>query len=116
MNFTANGEPLFEQIASRIRQLIEAGVYAPDEKLPSVREFALSMGVNPKTVVRAYEALEREGALYSLQKKGYFVSPVSADAERKSRIAAFKKAIEPYRGKLTKAEMLAAIEELEVES
>ncbi|MBO5525699.1 MAG: GntR family transcriptional regulator [Clostridia bacterium] len=113
MNFTSNGEPLFEQIVNKIRGYIDAGVYAPDEKLPSVREFAASMSVNPKTVVRAYEILEQEGVLYSLQKKGYYVSPKQ---NRPNKLAEFKKMLEHFSKQLTKEEMLRAIEDMEADT
>lgn len=112
MNFTAKGEPLFEQIVGRIRSYVEAGVYAPDEKLPSVREFAATMGVNPKTVVRAYEILEKEGVLYSIQKKGYFVSPRKEERERAMR--EFQSMLVHFSKRLTKEEMREAIDNLEV--
>ena len=51
--------PIYTQLVERITQAIVAGVYAPGEKLPSVRDFAAQAGVNPNTVQRALLELER---------------------------------------------------------
>lgn len=85
MQLESGNEPLFEQIVKKIRRYIDAGVYQVGEKLPSVREFALAIGVNPKTVVRAYEVLEAEGVLLSLNKKGYFVQEATNDKKARAR-------------------------------
>ena len=69
--------PIFTQIADEFRRLIALGVYAEGDSLPSVREVALSEGVNPNTVVHAYSLLVEEGQIISLPKKGYFVAKQS---------------------------------------
>jgi GntR family transcriptional regulator len=66
--------PIFRQIADQLRQSIEAGVYRPGEMLPSLRQLALDVRVNPNTVQRAYEALEREGVVQTRRGIGIFVS------------------------------------------
>lgn len=65
--------PIFEQIISQLINLIDTGVLQSEEKLPSVRELAIDLGVNPNTVSRAYTNLEEKGYIYSLNKKGYFI-------------------------------------------
>lgn len=65
---------LSNQIEEKIIEYIKAGVYGADEKLPSIRELAVELQVNPNTVVKAYTALEEKGYIYSLLKKGYYVS------------------------------------------
>lgn len=72
-----SGKSLHEQIEDEIRQHIISGILAPDEQIPSVREMALSMTVNPNTVQRAYKQLEQDGFIYSIKGKGSFVAPVS---------------------------------------
>lgn len=68
---------LHEQIESGLKELMVSGILAADEQLPSVRELAVSLTVNPNTVQRAYKQLEAEGYIYSVKGKGNFVAPVS---------------------------------------
>lgn len=67
-------ESIFEQIKKQIIRFIELGVLKPNDKLPSVRMLASDLGINPNTVARAYAELEKEGIIYTLNKKGVFVS------------------------------------------
>lgn len=69
------GLPLHEQISSEFKGLIFSGRLKENEKLPSVRELAVSLTVNPNTVMRAYRDLENEGFICSVQGKGNFVAP-----------------------------------------
>lgn len=66
---------LANQIEEKIIEYIRAGVYGVDEKLPSIRELAVDLQVNPNTVAKVYAALEERGYIYSLLKKGYYVAP-----------------------------------------
>lgn len=59
----ASPVPVFLQIVEGLRSQIAAGVYRPGERVPSVRQQALALVVNPNTVQRAYEELERQGLL-----------------------------------------------------
>ncbi|CCK85791.1 Transcriptional regulator, GntR family [Lactobacillus equicursoris DSM 19284 = JCM 14600 = CIP 110162] len=68
-----DSRPIYEQIASRYKQLILTGVLSPNEKLPSVRKLAMELSTNPNTVQKAYAMLEREGYLYSVKGRGNFV-------------------------------------------
>jgi GntR family transcriptional regulator len=68
--------PLYEQIKEKIKTLIISGVLKPDERLPSVRELAQSLTVNPNTIQKAYKDLETEGFIYSVRAKGSFVAPL----------------------------------------
>ena len=67
-------ESIFEQIKNQISRFVDLGVIKPNEKLPSVRMLASDLGINPNTVQRAYDELEKEGIIYTLNKKGAFVS------------------------------------------
>lgn len=67
-------EPLFEQIAFAVKEAVARGELAQGEKLPSVRELAQELSINPNTVVRAYEALERDGVVTRRQGAGCFVT------------------------------------------
>lgn len=66
--------PIYLQIAAAIRAAVAAGVYRPHEVLPSLRAMALELKVNPNTVQRAYDELEREGLVYSQRGRGLFVA------------------------------------------
>lgn len=67
-------ETIFEQIKSQIIKFIDVGALKPNAKLPSVRELARELSINPNTVQKAYQELEREGYIYSVFKKGSFVA------------------------------------------
>lgn len=70
--------PLYEQIASRIRLGVAAGDLAAGQLLPSVRQFAADLRVNPATVVQAYRGLEAEGLVERKHGSGTFVRAVSS--------------------------------------
>ncbi len=64
--------PIYEQIMDGLRRLIISGGIAPGEKLPSVREQAARLAINPNTIQRAYRELENEGYVVTLPGKGTF--------------------------------------------
>jgi GntR family transcriptional regulator len=66
--------PIYLQIADAVRAAVAAGVYRPGEALPSLRALAVKIHVNPNTVQRAYDELEREGLIYPQRGKGLFVA------------------------------------------
>jgi GntR family transcriptional regulator len=66
--------PVYLQIVEQMRSRISAGVYRPGEALPSLRALALESKVNPNTVQRAYEELERQGLIESRRGVGMFVA------------------------------------------
>jgi len=68
-----DSKPIYEQIQDAIRRLILTGMLTEDEKLPSVRELAQQLSINPNTIQRAYRELETEGCIYSVAGKGSFV-------------------------------------------
>lgn len=72
--------PIYLQIAEAIRAALAAGVYRSGEVLPSLRSMAIQLQVNPNTVQRAYDELEREGLVYSQRGKGLFVSDTGSAA------------------------------------
>jgi GntR family transcriptional regulator len=76
--------PIYLQIADGIRAAVAAGVYRPGEAVPSLRAMATAIHVNPNTVQRAYDELEREGLIYSQRGKGLFVA-TQAEASAQSR-------------------------------
>ena len=83
-----NDQPIYSQLTQRLTEAIVSGIYAPGEKLPSVRELALEAGVNPNTVQRALTELEREGLVFSQRTAGRFVTgDVSMIENAKLRLA-----------------------------
>ena len=71
-----DGRPLYEQISASFRKAISAGLLQAGEKLPSVRELAGSLAINPNTIQRAYRMLEEEGWIVSVSGKGSFAAGV----------------------------------------
>ena len=69
-----DGRPIYEQVRDGLRRLIITGAIPPGEKLPSVRALAGQLAINPNTIQRAYEALEREGYAYTAPGKGSFAA------------------------------------------
>ena len=70
-----DARPIYEQVRDGLRRLMVTGVIREGEKLPSVRALASSLAINPNTIQRAYEALEREGYLCTVAGKGSFAAP-----------------------------------------
>lgn len=66
--------PIYEQIVERYKELIFKGVLEPDSQLPSVRNLAMELSINPNTIQRAYAELERQGYIYSVKGKGSFIA------------------------------------------
>ena len=67
-----DSRPIYEQVKDSLRRLIVSGALSPDEKLPSVRELASQLVINPNTIQRAYRELEHEGYIVSVPGKGSF--------------------------------------------
>lgn len=66
--------PIYEQMVDRFQELILKGVLEPDSQLPSVRNLAMELSINPNTIQRGYTELEKQGYIYSVPGKGSFVS------------------------------------------
>ncbi len=65
--------PIYEQIVDGFQMLIVKKVLEPDSQMPSVRELATQLTVNPNTVQKAYAILEQNGYIYSVKGRGNFV-------------------------------------------
>lgn len=72
-------QPIYDQLVTRVEQLILAGVYKADDQLPSVRSLSCRLAVNPNTIQRAYTMLCASGVTYSVAGKGCFVSPQATE-------------------------------------
>ncbi|WP_291636006.1 GntR family transcriptional regulator [Clostridium sp.] len=69
-----SSKPIYEQIIERVKENIIKGILKPGDKLPSVRELAAAITINPNTISKAYNELERMKAIEVIRGKGTFVS------------------------------------------
>jgi GntR family transcriptional regulator len=81
----SSGLPIYLQIAQQIRTAVAMGRLQPEEPLPSVRQLAVELAVNPNTVARAYLDLEIEGVIYKRQGAGTFVSGQGVEMSKGER-------------------------------
>ena len=108
-----DARPIYTQIAEGMRSQITAGILCPEEKLPSVRELAVQLSINPNTIQRAYRQLEAEGWITTVPGKGCFVCGLRAysESEKQELLAAFDKAAAALLQSGTgRAELIARLE------
>ena len=67
--------PIYEQIVNSFKQMTMSGILSPDEKLPSLRELSQELTINPNTIQKAYQELERQNIIYTKRSQGSFVNP-----------------------------------------
>ena len=87
--------PLYAQITDSVRQQISGGVLVQGDKLPSVRELAVELSINPNTIQRAYRQLEMEGWIATVPGKGCFVCgcPMEAPQEEARTLSILDEAV-----------------------
>ena len=71
--------PIYEQIYFKIIELVIKGSLKENDQIPSVRNFAKESGINPNTVAKAYQELERNGIIYSLTGRGSFIAKINRE-------------------------------------
>lgn len=109
--------PIYEQLYKKVVELILRNELKPNDKLPSVRELAKELGVNPNTVSKAFQLLERDKVIYSLAGRGSFVSNVSTDSVKESALEDFDRAVaEALNVGITKKELTDRINNGDVKS
>lgn len=82
-----DSRPIYEQVKTTLRKLIVSGAMSPDEKLPSVRELASQLVINPNTIQRAYRELEQESYIISIPGKGSYANlSAQVDEGRKKEL------------------------------
>mgnify|MGYP003319001174 CR=1 FL=1 len=86
--------PIYEQIYRQVKFFIANGALGPDEMIPSVREVARSLAINPQTVVRAYRDLQNEGVVYSVRGRGLAVATDAKKRCRDDRLSFFEREFE----------------------
>jgi len=80
--------PIYVQIVDEVRRSLVLGFLKPDAPLPSVRQLAVTLRVNPNTVSQAYRELERQGLAYVRRGEGTFASPFRLDGDERRGLAA----------------------------
>ena len=113
-----DAKPIYEQIKEGLRKLVVSNALSTGDKLPSVRELASQLAINPNTIQRAYRELENEGFIYSMTGKGSFVAPLREvdHGRRMAKLAEFRAAaLELMQLGSTREELAAVLTELEQE-
>ena len=108
-----DARPIYTQIIDGFKEQISTGVLMPGEKLPSVRELAAELTINPNTIQRAYRQLEAEGWIATVPGKGCFVSglPEYTMEQRQELLSAFDKtAAALLRIGVSREEMIARLQ------
>ena len=108
--------PIYEQIQTELRRLMLTGVLPPVSRLPSVRERAGQLAINPNTIQRAYRELEADGYILSVAGKGSFVAQVDQldEQQKKQAVDAFRTAAQKLRQLgLTQAQLAQLLTEEE---
>lgn len=85
--------PIYEQICKKMIELIIKGTLCENDQIPSVRNLAKDIGVNPNTVAKAYQELERNGIIYSLQGRGSFIAKPNEALFKTAILNDFDKAV-----------------------
>ena len=89
-----SADPIFEQIAFQVKSAIARGEVAAEARLPSVRDLARELSINPNTVVRAYDALEAEGVVARRQGSGCYVTGRASVLSEEERLRQLNALIE----------------------
>ncbi len=109
--------PIYEQIYKKMIELIIKGTLCENDQIPSVRSLAKDIGVNPNTVAKAYQELERNGIIYSLQGRGSFIAKPDNTIFNASILSDFDKAVSEAIGRgITSAELKKRIDEIEADA
>ncbi|WP_092038010.1 GntR family transcriptional regulator [Planifilum fulgidum] len=110
--------PIYQQLVDGVKKAVARGILAPGDKLPSVRELAGRIAINPNTIAKAYQELEREGIIETLRGRGSFIAEVQArsidreEKKRRMREMLEKVLVEAYYMQMEEEEVLAMVEEI----
>jgi GntR family transcriptional regulator len=112
-----SGVPAYRQVMDQIKLYVASGALAEGQQLPSIRELARELAVNPSTVVKAYNELQHEGVVAMLQGKGAFVRAADRGLTRRARREALRPlvrrlAVEASQLGLTDVELGTLIDEV----
>lgn len=90
----SSGTPIYRQIADQVRQAVASGVLRPGDRLPSVREMAVELAVNPNTIAKAYQELERDGVIETPRGKGSYIADRDHTLSEEERRRQFAEAVD----------------------
>ncbi len=112
----SSGVPVYLQLESQVKQAVAAGALRPVDALPSVRKLAAELRINPNTVAKAYQNLERDGVIRSVPGGGTFVAdgvPGLLKSEKMRRLRPFARqiAVEGRQMRLAREQILRLVEE-----
>ena len=88
-----SGVPVYKQLMDQIKYYVASGILAANDTLPSIREMARALSVNPSTIVKAYGELGREGIIVNRQGKGAFIAETAQGPSRKERREAIRRIV-----------------------
>ncbi len=109
---TTDPRPLYLQIMDEVRRALVLGTLAAEEPLPSVRQLASELRINPNTVAQAYRELERSGVVYVRRGQGTFVSPAHGNGDERHALAgrvAERALLDAHRNGIGAEELIDAI-------
>lgn len=85
-----SGKPLFEQVVLGVKEDVLRGILEPGDKIPSVREMATQLVINPNTISKAYKVLEEEDVIVTVRGKGTFVKQKDTETRNEKQINKLK--------------------------
>jgi len=105
-------KPIYAQVVDNFKRLIVSGVLPPDEKVPSIRDMARMLTVNPNTVQKAYRELEVQGFFYTVLGQGNFIARPEAAHEIEALFTRLREVVQEllYRG-VEREKIIAATRE-----
>jgi GntR family transcriptional regulator len=112
---TADPRPIYVQIMDEVRRAIVLGTLRPEDPLPSVRQLASDLRVNPNTVAQAYRELERAGVAYVRRGQGTFVAQAGTNGTERRALAtgvAERALVEAHRNGVSAQELIDAIRDV----
>lgn len=89
-----NGTPIYDQIYTQIKNQIISGALQENEMLPSIRGLAKDLRISFITTKRAYEELEKDGFIYTIQAKGCYVAPKNVELLREENLKKIEEHLE----------------------
>lgn len=91
---TSSGVPIYLQIVNQVKRATASGLLAEGDQMPSVRDLAVRLTVNPNTVAKAYQELEREGVIKTIRGRGTFIAEQGVKLIHEERVRVLREAID----------------------